>query len=175
MQLTRGIPGIKFNKSLFFGVDPEGRGSNDTNTVKCPVESAPRGLKFMRTFESLTEQEVLALAIVLEEEDERVYSDFAENFRKDFPATASMFEGMRDEESTHRRRLIDLYRTKFGEHIPLIRRGDVKGPVTRHAIWLTQPFRPDWRAGRPRRWRWRHGFFTRRPHRARRMRASASS
>src|SRR6478736_5096430 len=92
----------------------------------------------MRSFESLTEQEVLALAIALEEEDERVYSDFAENFRKDFPATASMFEGMRDEESTHRRKLIDLYRTKFGEHIPLIRRGDVKGLVTRRAIWLTQ-------------------------------------
>jgi rubrerythrin len=97
----------------------------------------------MRSFESLTEQEVLALAIALEEEDERVYSDFAENFRKDFPATAAMFEGMRDEESTHRRRLIDLYRAKFGEHIPLIRRGDVKGLVSRRAIWLTQPLRPE--------------------------------
>jgi rubrerythrin len=97
----------------------------------------------MRSFESLSEQEVLALAIALEEEDERVYSDFAENFRKDFPATGSMFEEMRDEESTHRRRLIDLYRTKFGEHIPLIRRGDVKGLVTRRAIWLTQPLRPE--------------------------------
>ena len=97
----------------------------------------------MRSFDSLTEQEVLALAIALEEEDERVYSDFAENFRKDFPATASMFEGMRDEESTHRRKLIDLYRAKFGEHIPLIRHGDVKGLVTRRAIWLTQPLRPE--------------------------------
>ncbi|MGZ4829206.1 MAG: iron exporter MbfA [Candidatus Angelobacter sp.] len=97
----------------------------------------------MRSFESLSEQEVLALAISLEEEDERVYSDFAENFRKDFPATASMFDGMRDEESTHRRRLIDLYRTKFGEHIPLIRRGDVKGLVSRRAIWLTQQLRPE--------------------------------
>src|SRR6478672_4050357 len=97
----------------------------------------------MRSFDSLSEQEILALAIALEEEDERVYSDFAENFRKDFPATASMFEGMRDDESTHRRRLIDLYRIKFGEHIPLIRRGDVRGLVTRHAIWLTQQLRPE--------------------------------
>ena len=97
----------------------------------------------MRSFESLSEQEVLALAIALEEEDERVYSDFAENFRKDFPATAAMFEGMREEESTHRRKLIELYRAKFGEHIPLIRRGDVKGLVPRRAIWLTQPLRPE--------------------------------
>ena len=97
----------------------------------------------MRSFESLSEQEVLALAIALEEEDERVYSDFVESFRKDFPATAAMFEGMRDEESTHRRKLIDLYRDKFGEHIPLIRRGDVKGLVPRRAIWLTQPLRPE--------------------------------
>jgi rubrerythrin len=97
----------------------------------------------MRSFESLSEQEVLALAIALEEEDERVYSDFAENFRKDFPATAAMFEGMRDEESTHRRKLIELYRTKFGEHIPLIRRGDVKGLVARRPIWLTPQLRPE--------------------------------
>src|SRR5689334_6919770 len=99
--------------------------------------------KTMRSFESLSEQEVLALAIALEEEDERVYSDFAENFRKDFPATAAMFEGMREEESTHRRKLIELYRSKFGEHIPLVRRGDVKGLVSRKAIWLTQPLRPE--------------------------------
>ena len=97
----------------------------------------------MRSFESLTEQEVLALAIALEEEDERVYADFAENFRKDFPGTAAMFDGMREEESAHRRKLIDLYRVKFGEHIPLIRRGDVKGLVSRRAIWLTQPLRPE--------------------------------
>jgi rubrerythrin len=97
----------------------------------------------MRSFESLSEQEVLALAIALEEEDERVYGDFVENFRKDFPATAAMFAEMKEEESTHRRKLIDLYRTKFGEHIPLIRRGDVKGLVSRKAIWLTQPLRPE--------------------------------
>ena len=97
----------------------------------------------MRTFESLSEQEVLALAISLEEEDERVYSGYVEGFRKDFPATAAMFDGMREEESTHRRRLIELYRSKFGEHIPLIRRGDVKGLVSRRAIWLTQPMRPE--------------------------------
>src|SRR5205807_8955814 len=97
----------------------------------------------MRSFESLSQQEVLALAISLEEEDERVYADFAEGFRKDFPATAAMFDGMREEESTHRRKLIELYRSKFGEHIPLVRRGDVKGLVSRKPIWLTQPLRPE--------------------------------
>src|SRR5438270_1305012 len=97
----------------------------------------------MRSFESLSEREILALAIALEEEDERVYADFSEAFRKDFPATASMFDGMREEESTHRRKLIDLYRSRFGEHIPLIRRGDVKGLVNRRAIWLMQPLRPE--------------------------------
>jgi rubrerythrin len=97
----------------------------------------------MRSFDSLSEQEVLALAIALEEEDERVYADFVEGFRKDFPATAAMFDGMREEESTHRRKLIELYRSKFGEHIPLIRRGDVKGLVSRRPIWLMQPLRPE--------------------------------
>src|SRR5215475_15629010 len=97
----------------------------------------------MRSFESLSEQEILALAIALGEEDERVYADFVEAFRKDFPGTASMFDVMREEESAHRRRLIELYRSKFGEHIPLIRRGDVKGLVSRRPIWLTQPLRPE--------------------------------
>ena len=95
----------------------------------------------MKKFEELTEREVLALAIGLEEEDERVYSDFAEGLRQDYPATAAMFEGMREEESGHRRRLIELFRQKFGEHIPLIRRQDVRGFVERPALWLVRPLR----------------------------------
>ncbi len=97
----------------------------------------------MKKFNELTEREVLALAISLEEEDERVYSDFAEGLRQDYPATAAMFEGMREEESNHRRKLIDLYRQKFGEHIPLIRRQDVRGFVQRPALWLNRPLRID--------------------------------
>src|ERR1700722_11042009 len=91
----------------------------------------------MKKFHDLTEREVLALAISLEEEDERVYADFAEGLRQDYPASAEMFEAMREEESGHRRRLIDLYRQKFGEHIPLIRRQDVRGFITRKPHWLT--------------------------------------
>lgn len=95
----------------------------------------------MKKFEELTEREVLALAIALEEEDERVYADFAEGLRQDYPATASMFDGMREEESGHRRRLLELYQKKFGEHIPLIRRQDVRGFVERPALWLVRPLR----------------------------------
>jgi erythrin-vacuolar iron transport family protein len=95
----------------------------------------------MKKFEELTEREVLALAISLEEEDERVYADFAEGLRLDYPASAAMFEGMREEESGHRRRLIELFRQKFGEHIPLIRRQDVRGFVERPALWLMRPLR----------------------------------
>jgi rubrerythrin len=95
----------------------------------------------MKKFDDLTEREVLALAISSEEEDERVYADFAEGLRQDYPATAELFEGMREEESGHRRRLIELYRKKFGEHIPLIRRQDVRGFVQRPALWLIRPLR----------------------------------
>jgi rubrerythrin len=95
----------------------------------------------MRTFESLSEKEILALAISLEEEDQRIYADFAEGLRQDFPATAAIFEGMRLEEATHRKRLFELYRGKFGEHIPLIRRQDVKGFVSRDPVWLIKPLR----------------------------------
>jgi rubrerythrin len=93
----------------------------------------------MRKFDTLSERELLALAISLEEEDERVYADFAEELREHFPASAAVFDGMRVEESGHRRRLIELYATKFGQHIPLIRRQDVKGFVNRKPVWLVRP------------------------------------
>jgi rubrerythrin len=93
----------------------------------------------MKNFSDLTEQELLALAIALEEEDNRTYSDFAEGLRDNFPATAKMLGAMADEESGHLHRLLDLYRNKFGEHIPLIRRQDVKGFIERKAVWLLRP------------------------------------
>ena len=93
----------------------------------------------MRNFDSLSEREILALAISLEEEDERIYTDFAEGLRQDFPASAAVFDGMRAEESSHRRRLIELFREKFGDHIPLLRRQDVRGFVQRRPVWLIQP------------------------------------
>jgi erythrin-vacuolar iron transport family protein len=97
----------------------------------------------MKDFHSLSEREILALAISLEEEDERVYADFAEGLRQEFPASAAVFDGMRTEEVSHRRRLIELYRAKFGEHIPLIRRQDVKGFVQRRPVWLVRPLGVD--------------------------------
>lgn len=93
----------------------------------------------MRSFKSLTEQEILALAVSLEEEDARIYGDFADGLKADYPATAKILLEMLAEEEGHRRRLIELYRQKFGEHIPLIRRQDVQGFVQRKPIWLVRP------------------------------------
>jgi erythrin-vacuolar iron transport family protein len=95
----------------------------------------------MRKFDSLSEREILALAISLEEEHERVYADFADGLKQDFPASATVFAGMREEESGHRRRLIELFQQKFGEHIPLIRHQDVRGFVERKPVWLVRPLR----------------------------------
>ncbi len=95
----------------------------------------------MRDFDSLSQKEILALAISLEEEDERIYADYAENMRENFPSTAKIFDEMRQEEIGHRRALIDIYKQKFGEHIPLVRRHDVRGFVQRKPIWLNTPLR----------------------------------
>jgi len=92
-----------------------------------------------KSFGDLNEQEILALAIQLEEEDSRVYADFAEGLRETYPSTAKVFVEMQAEESRHRRRLIETYRRRFGEHIPLIRREDVKGFVERRPVWLVRP------------------------------------
>ena len=95
----------------------------------------------MRTFDTLSEKEVLALAISLEEEDARIYDDFAEAFAKDYPATFERSREMRKQENGHRHRLIESYRERFGEHIPLIRRQDVKGFCPRKPIWLGKKLR----------------------------------
>ena len=93
----------------------------------------------MKNFSDLTEQELLALAIALEEEDSRTYDDLAEAMRQTYPGTARMFAAMAEEENGHRHRLLDLYREKFGDHIPLIRRQDVKGFLERKSLWLARP------------------------------------
>ncbi|MDX2079281.1 MAG: ferritin family protein [Terrimicrobiaceae bacterium] len=92
----------------------------------------------MRALASLTPAEVLALAISLEEDDARIYGDFAARVRDQFPETAKVLERMRDEERVHAARLIELFRTRFGEHIPFVRRQDVKGFLRRKPVWLTQ-------------------------------------
>lgn len=89
----------------------------------------------MKRFEELTEPEVLALAISSEEEDGRIYADFAHALQADYPATARLFADMAAEESDHRRQLIDMFAARFGDHIPLIRRQDVRGNVQRRPHW----------------------------------------
>ena len=94
-------------------------------------------------FCDLNESQLLALAITAEEEDGRIYRDFAQELRKNFPATAELFDHMADEESGHRHRLIELYQKKFGEHIPLVRRQDVKGFMVPRTSWLVRTLRPE--------------------------------
>ena len=94
----------------------------------------------MKRFADLSEQEILALAISNEDEDSRIYRGFAEGLREAFPASAKVFDEMADEEARHRTMLFDMYRSKFGDYLPLIRRQDVKGFI-RHSkpLWLMRP------------------------------------
>jgi rubrerythrin len=93
----------------------------------------------MKSFDELTAQEILALAISLEEEDARIYEDFAAGLAADYPEQAAKFRELRREEDGHRHRLCELYKSRFGEHIPLIRRQDVRGFVERKPVWLVRP------------------------------------
>jgi rubrerythrin len=97
----------------------------------------------VKRFADLTEQEILALAISNEDEDSRIYRGFAEGLREAFPASAAVFDEMADEEARHRSMLFDLYRQKFGEYLPLIRRQDVKGFIQKPPLWLMRPLAID--------------------------------
>jgi rubrerythrin len=91
-----------------------------------------------RPFASLTEQEVLAVAIAAEEDDSRIYLAYAETLRPKYPASAKVFEDMAEVEDSHRKMLIDMHRRRFGERIPLIRREQVSGFYERKPDWLRQ-------------------------------------
>jgi rubrerythrin len=93
----------------------------------------------MRRFDDLNQREILALAISLEEEHSRIYADYASGLSADFPASAKIFSELGAEENEHRRRLIDAFQRKFGDHIPLIRRHDVSGLVRHDPIWMVRP------------------------------------
>jgi rubrerythrin len=95
----------------------------------------------VRPFRSLSEQEILALAISTEEEDARIYADLAAALQAKHPALAEQFRAVQAEEDGHRHRLLNLYRHRFGDHIPLIRRQDVKGFVPREGVFgrITEP------------------------------------
>src|SRR5258708_34423101 len=92
-----------------------------------------------KNFKDLSEQQILALAISLEETDARIYADFAAGLRTDYPTTAKIFGEMEAEEDEHRSKLIEEYRRRFGEDIPLIRREEVKEFGHRNTVWMIRP------------------------------------
>ncbi|TDX77810.1 rubrerythrin [Neorhizobium sp. R1-B] len=89
-----------------------------------------------RSFDSLSEEEILALAIASEEEDARIYLSYADSLREQYPASAKIFEDMAEVEQTHKNSLIEIFRSRFGERIPLIRREHVRGFYDRKPDWL---------------------------------------
>ncbi|MGA8601799.1 MAG: iron exporter MbfA [Beijerinckiaceae bacterium] len=93
----------------------------------------------MRSFSDLTEREILALAISNEEEDGRIYADFAEGLQENYPESAKVFLDMAAEENEHRRMLIDKFVEKFGNHIPLVRRQHIRGYIQRRPLWQVRP------------------------------------
>jgi rubrerythrin len=97
----------------------------------------------MRNFDQLSEREMLALAVSNEEEDGRIYADIADGLFENYPASAKVFTDMAAEENEHRRRLIDLFVAKFGEHIPLVRRQDISGYIQQKPIWQIRPLSID--------------------------------
>src|ERR1700732_3838776 len=86
-----------------------------------------------KAFTDLEEREILALAIALEEEDSRIYRDFAEKLKVKHSAIASILEAMSAEESAHRARLLETYKLEYGDHIPFVRR-----PASA-ACWVNWP------------------------------------
>ncbi len=96
------------------------------------------GFTNRKRFSDLSEQEVLALAIASEEDDAAIYRTYAHSLRADYPGSAAVFDGMAVEEDHHRQRLIDLFRVRFGDVIPLIRREHVAGYYARNPVWLTK-------------------------------------
>ncbi|MGO8748190.1 MAG: iron exporter MbfA [Thermoguttaceae bacterium] len=93
-----------------------------------------------RRFRDLSPPEVLALAISLEEEDSRIFGEFARQLRPNYPKAAAALDGLRREEDEHRHLLVETFRRRYGEEIPLIRRQDVRGFVRRDSLGSIRPW-----------------------------------
>src|SRR5260221_4547541 len=94
----------------------------------------------VKRFADLSEQEILAIAISGVYENSRTPAGSREGVGERFPASAKVFDEMADEEVRHRTMLFDMYREKFGEYLPLIRRQDVRGFVHHSKpLWLMRP------------------------------------
>jgi rubrerythrin len=106
------------------------------------LDAAHDSGEMSKTFAELEEREILALAIALEEEDSRIYGDFAEKLKAKHSAIASILEAMSAEESAHRARLLETYKLEYGDHVPFVRRQDVKGFVKRRPVWLNRVLQP---------------------------------
>ena len=100
-----------------------------------PLLARPR-----RRCDSLSEQEILALAIEAEERG-RAYllPCYDDGLRETYPDSPRVFDGMAEEEDRHRRRLIEMHKSRFGDRIPLIRRAPVRGYPERAPDWLVRP------------------------------------
>jgi rubrerythrin len=59
-------------------------------------------------FRDLSEREILVLAISLEEEDARIYVDYADGLRDTYPDTAKIFDEMLGKETEHRKSLVEI-------------------------------------------------------------------
>ncbi|MEE9388118.1 MAG: ferritin family protein [Paracoccaceae bacterium] len=96
------------------------------------------GITSRKKFTDLSEQQIVALAISSEEDDARIYRQYGEVLRTEYPDTAAIFDGMAAEEDEHRKQLIDLHKSRFGNVIPLIRREHVSGYYARRPVWLIE-------------------------------------
>ena len=92
----------------------------------------------LKKFAELTEREILAIAIASEEEDSRIYISFSEELAQRYPATSKVFAEMAEEEDGHRRQLLEIYRRRFGQNLPAIRREDVSGYYSRRPTWFVK-------------------------------------
>jgi rubrerythrin len=97
----------------------------------------------MKALSELSESEVLALAIANEEEDSRIYQTFAGKLREKYADSAKLFDEMAEEERAHRASLYEAYRERFGEHLPPIRREDVRGFMKRRRLWMLDNLSPE--------------------------------
>jgi len=96
------------------------------------------GISTRKRFSDLSEQEILALAISSEEDDARIYRQYGQALRTEYPDSAAVFDEMATEEDGHRQQLIDLHKKRFGDVIPLIRREHVSGYYSRRPVWLVE-------------------------------------
>ena len=89
-----------------------------------------------KKFQDLNDNEILSLAIDSLEEDIKLYDEYSSHFLINYPVTSKMFKQMSILKNKNRKKLVELYKNKFGKTLSITNQKEIANYFKRKPEWL---------------------------------------